>query len=57
MVKHYDRFRADTFTADKNVIETSKHIDKTQKVHIVELGYYGAFTAVQQILHSRQFVF
>jgi len=31
MVKHYDRFRTDLFTADKNVIETSKHIDKTER--------------------------
>jgi len=35
----------------QNVIETNKHIDKTEKVHTAELGYYGAFTAVQQILH------
>ena len=54
MVKHYDRFRADPFPADKNVIETSKRIDKIEKVHIAELGYYGAFTALQQILRSRQ---
>jgi len=55
MVQHYDRFRADPFTADKNVIETSKKIDKTEKVHLAELGYYGAFTALQQILLLRQF--
>jgi hypothetical protein len=55
-VKHYDKFRADPFTSYKNMTETRKRIDKTEKVHIAELGYYGAFTSLQQILRSRQFV-